>query len=131
MVNYVCVQYIKYFFIFAVFYYGFSLPHSFNFISSDLPLSVITFKKHFLTVISSLPIWDKTWQSVQKNDYFIIFLNSKLFFFLLIMWFYFPSVSFMKERLDQDSVGIILLHNFLTEFFPGEVCGALKWLINV
>ena len=47
------------------------------------------------------------------------------------MWFYFPSVSFMKERLDQDSVGIILLHNFLTEFFPGEVCGALKWLINV
>ncbi|XP_058954761.2 ubiquitin carboxyl-terminal hydrolase MINDY-3 [Pocillopora verrucosa] len=29
-------------------------------------------------------------------------------------------VSFMKERLDQDSVGIILLHNFLTEFFPGE-----------
>ena len=31
------------------------------------------------------------------------------------------SVSFMKERLDQDSMGIILLQNFLKEFFPGEV----------
>ncbi|PFX20022.1 Protein FAM188A [Stylophora pistillata] len=29
-------------------------------------------------------------------------------------------VSFMKERLDQDSIGIILLQNFLAEFFPGE-----------
>jgi len=30
-------------------------------------------------------------------------------------------VSFiMKERLDQDSTGIILLQNFLREFFPGE-----------
>ncbi|KAL9967773.1 hypothetical protein ACROYT_G026065 [Oculina patagonica] len=29
-------------------------------------------------------------------------------------------VSFMKERLDQDSMGIILLQNFLKEFFPGE-----------
>ena len=27
----------------------------------------------------------------------------------------------MKERLDQDSIGIILQQNFLTEFFPGEV----------
>lgn len=26
----------------------------------------------------------------------------------------------MKERLDQDSMGIILLQNFLKEFFPGE-----------
>lgn len=26
----------------------------------------------------------------------------------------------MKERLDQDSIGIILLQNFLAEFFPGE-----------
>ncbi|XP_068670220.1 ubiquitin carboxyl-terminal hydrolase MINDY-3-like [Montipora foliosa] len=29
-------------------------------------------------------------------------------------------VSFMKERLDQDAIGIILLQNFLKEFFPGE-----------
>ncbi|KAJ7314522.1 hypothetical protein OS493_039298 [Desmophyllum pertusum] len=29
-------------------------------------------------------------------------------------------VSFMKERLDQDSIGIILLQSFLKEFFPGE-----------
>ncbi|CAH3017394.1 unnamed protein product [Porites evermanni] len=29
-------------------------------------------------------------------------------------------VSFMKGRLDQDSMGIILLQNFLKEFFPGE-----------
>ncbi|KAM7447981.1 hypothetical protein ABFA07_003888 [Porites harrisoni] len=29
-------------------------------------------------------------------------------------------VSFMKGRLDQDSMGIILLQNFLSEFFPGE-----------
>ena len=27
----------------------------------------------------------------------------------------------MKQHLDQDSMGIILLQNFLTEFFPGEV----------
>ena len=27
----------------------------------------------------------------------------------------------MKEHLDQDSTGIILLQNFLREFFPGEV----------
>ena len=36
------------------------------------------------------------------------------------------SVSFMKERLDQDSMGIILLQNFLKEFFPGEVRCILK-----
>ncbi|KAK2570214.1 Ubiquitin carboxyl-terminal hydrolase MINDY-3 [Acropora cervicornis] len=29
-------------------------------------------------------------------------------------------VCFMKERLDQDSMGIILQQNFITEFFPGE-----------
>jgi len=29
-------------------------------------------------------------------------------------------VSFMKKHLDQDSMGIILLQNFLKEFFPGE-----------
>ena len=131
MVNYVCVQYIKYFFIFAVFYFGFSLPHSFNFIYSDLRLSVITFKNHFLTVISSLLVWGNLTISLKKNYHFIIFLNSKLFFLFTNHVVLFSSVSFMKERLDQDSVGIILLHNFLTEFFPGEVCGALKWLINV
>ena len=35
----------------------------------------------------------------------------------------------MKERLDQDSMGIILRQNFLTEFFPGEV-SKIKLFIN-
>ncbi|XP_031560557.1 ubiquitin carboxyl-terminal hydrolase MINDY-3-like isoform X2 [Actinia tenebrosa] len=29
-------------------------------------------------------------------------------------------VTFMKSRLDPDSIGIILLPNFMDEFFPGE-----------
>ena len=41
--------------------------------------------------------------------------------------FFNPSVSFMKERLDQDSMGIILLQNFLREFFPGEVWWSIKY----
>ncbi|XP_015773086.1 PREDICTED: protein FAM188A-like [Acropora digitifera] len=41
--------------------------------------------------------------------------NACVHYFLVIY-----SVCFMKERLDQDSMGIILQQNFLTEFFPGE-----------
>lgn len=41
--------------------------------------------------------------------------------------FFNTSVSFMKERLDQDSMGIILLQNFLREFFPGEVWWSIKY----
>jgi len=42
------------------------------------------------------------------------------------MLFSISSVSFMKEHLDQDSMGIILLQNFLKEFFPGEVWWSIK-----
>ena len=31
------------------------------------------------------------------------------------------SVKFMRSRLDADQIGIILLPNFLEEFFPGQV----------
>ena len=44
-----------------------------------------------------------------------------MLFIFICCAFFNTSVSFMKERLDQDSMGIILLQNFLKEFFPGEV----------
>ncbi len=63
-----------------------------------------------------IDFWLGWWKSVncfKEHFYSGIFLS-------------FASVSFMKERLDQDSMGIILLHNFLKEFFPGEVCVSIE-----
>ena len=31
------------------------------------------------------------------------------------------SVEYMKKKLDSDDTGVIVLENFLTEFFPFEV----------
>lgn len=53
-----------------------------------------------------------------------VFVTNPLWYthyFVCLFVVLFFSVSFMKTRLDADSIGIILLQNFLDEFFPGQV----------
>ena len=58
--------------------------------------------------------------------YLMTTLPYNVIYFHILCFFVNNSVSFMKERLDQDSMGIILLQNFLKEFFPGEVWWSIK-----